>query len=170
MRTGALLKMRASIRHIRPRRTAFAAAIAVTAIAVPVAVAGAPTQVSTAHNSKLGTILANSHGYALYMFTKDHGTGSCSGSCAKAWPPLLGGAVIAKNGANSKLLKLTRNSSGGEQATYNGHPLYTFAGDKVGKTDGEGLNQFGGKWYAVNTSGNEVPPKKGSCNPVCTGY
>jgi predicted lipoprotein with Yx(FWY)xxD motif len=154
----------------RPR-AAFAAVIAVCAIAVPVAIAGAPTQVSTAHNSKLGTILTNARGYTLYMFSKDHGKSACNGSCASGWPPLLGGSVAAKNGVKASLLKLTARSDGNKQATYNGHPLYTFVGDKkAGQTNGEGSSAFGGKWYAVNTSGNQVNPKSGNCNPVCNGY
>jgi len=53
------------------------------------------------------------------------------------------------------------------------HPLYLFSGDHAaGQVNGEGANQFGGRWYAVNTAGNEVSPKHsgGTCNPVCSGY
>jgi len=162
--------MRAST-HLRTRtRAVFAGVIAAGAIAVPVAVAGAPTQVSTAKNAKLGTILVNAHGGTLYVFTKDHGRSSCTGSCAKAWPPLLGGSVLAVHGVSAAKLKLTTRSDGNKQATYDGHPLYTFAGDrKAGQTNGQGLSQFGGKWYVINVSGNQVT-KSGDCNPVCTGY
>lgn len=146
--------------------------IAVLAVAVPVSLAAAPTQVKTVHNSKLGTILANSHGSTLYMFTGDHGSSRCTGTCAKAWPPLLGGAVAARSGVNSRLLKLTTRPDGNHQATYKGHPLYLFAGDHgAGQVKGEGANEFGGRWYAVNTAGNAVTPKHaGGCNPVCSGY
>jgi hypothetical protein len=57
--------------------------------------------------SKLGTILTNAHGYTAYLFTDDHDSSRCSGACAKAWPPLLGGAVAARSGVNSHLLRLT---------------------------------------------------------------
>jgi hypothetical protein len=41
--------------------------------------------------------------------------------------------------------------------TYAGHPVYTFALDKgAGQTKGEGLNDFGGKWWAVSTAGRKV--------------
>ena len=163
--------MHAITRLTTRRRAAFAAVIAACAIAVPVAIAGAPTQVSTAHNSKLGTILANARGFTLYMFSKDHGGSACSGSCASAWHPLLGGSVVAKNGVKASLLKLTTRSDGNKQATYNGHPLYTYSGDtRSGQTNGEGRSSFGGKWYAVNTAGGQVNPKSGNCNPVCHGY
>jgi hypothetical protein len=36
------------------------------------------------------------------------------------------------------------------QATYDGHPLYTFAGDfDSGDVGGNGVVQFGGTWHAV---------------------
>jgi len=104
----------------RPGRLpALIAAIAILAVAVPVSLAAAPTQVTTTHNSKLGTILSNAHGRTLYMFTGDHGSSRCTGACAKKWPPLLGGAVVARSGANSRLLKLTTRPGGNRQATYN---------------------------------------------------
>lgn len=163
--------MHAFTRLTTRRRAVFAAAIAACAIAVPVAIASAPTQVSTAHNSKLGTILTNARGFTLYLFSKDHGSSACSGACATVWSPVLGGSVVAKNGVKSSLLKLTTRSDGNKQATYNGHPLYTFSGDKkAGQTNGEGSSAYGGKWYAVNTSGGQVNPKSGNCNPVCHGY
>ena len=41
--------------------------------------------------------------------------------------------------------------------TYGGHPLYTFALDKgAGQTKGQGLNDFGGKWWVVSTAGRKV--------------
>jgi predicted lipoprotein with Yx(FWY)xxD motif len=40
--------------------------------------------------TKLGAILVNSRGHTLYMFAKDkNGKSSCSGNCAKFWPPSL---------------------------------------------------------------------------------
>src|SRR5947208_2919390 len=40
--------------------------------------------------TKLGRILVNTRGHTLYLFAKDrNGKSSCSGSCAKFWPPLL---------------------------------------------------------------------------------
>jgi len=166
--------MKASTPNRRRHLSMLAAAIAVLAVAVPVSLAaGPPTQVKTSHNGKLGTILANAHGYTLYLFTSDHGSSRCSGTCAKAWRPLLGGAIAAGSGVSSHLLKLTARPGGNHQVTYNKHPLYLFSGDHAaGQVNGEGANQFGGHWYAVNTAGNAVTPKHsgGTCNPVCSGY
>jgi len=41
--------------------------------------------------------------------------------------------------------------------TYAGHPLYWFSGDSAaGDTNGEGLTDFGGAWYAVSPAGKAV--------------
>jgi len=43
------------------------------------------------------------------------------------------------------------------QVTYHGHPLYRFSGDvRAGQTAGEGLTDFGGRWYAVSAAGTAV--------------
>ena len=149
-------------------------AVCLTTAAVAVA-AAAPTTIGTASNAKLGRILVSAHGRTLYMFSRDsHGRSSCSGSCTDRWIPVLGSRVAAKRGSGVKsaLLATSRRSSGNLQATYNGHPLYEFSGDRsAGTTAGEGASEFGGRWYAVNTSGNEVKPKSSSrCDPVCSGY
>lgn len=160
--------MHASPRQPTLRSTALAATAAVLAIAVPNALASGPTTVWTAHSARLGTILVNARGYTLYTFTK--GT-ECTGSCARTWKPLLGGAATGKRGANTRLITLSRIAGGNRQVTYDRHPLYTYLGDhRAGQTNGEGKSQFGGKWYAVNVSGSEVAPKGGNCNPVCGGY
>ena len=113
--------------------------------------------------TKLGRVLVNSKGHTLYLFKKDkNGKSSCSGSCAKFWPPLLSrGKPTAGPGVKASLLARTRRSNGSRQVTYNKHPLYTYALDKrAGQTDGEGSFAFGAKWYAVSAKGAAVvkPP------------
>jgi predicted lipoprotein with Yx(FWY)xxD motif len=109
--------------------------------------------------TKLGKILVSSKGHTLYMFAKDkNGKSSCSGSCAKFWPPYLQhGKATAGSGVKASLLGTTRRSNGSMQVTYNKHPLYSFALDKkTGQTNGEGNFAFGGKWYAVSAKGTAV--------------
>jgi predicted lipoprotein with Yx(FWY)xxD motif len=109
--------------------------------------------------TKLGEVLVNSKGHTLYMFSKDkNGKSSCSGSCAKFWPPYLQhGKVTAGTGVKASLLGSTRRSNGSMQITYKRHPLYGFALDKkAGQTNGEGNVAFGGKWYAVSAKGAAV--------------
>jgi predicted lipoprotein with Yx(FWY)xxD motif len=144
-------------------------------------VAGTVARSSTQSNqtvslrkTKLGQILVNSKGHTLYMFSKDkNGKSSCSGSCAKFWPPLLQqGKVTAGPGVKASLLGKTRRSNGSMQVTYNKHPLYGFLLDKnAGQTKGEGMVAFGGKWHAVSARGTAViaaptPPTTTTTTPT----
>ena len=110
----------------------------------------------------LGKILVNDKGLTLYLFQADKTSKpTCNGSCAKAWPPLVvTGKPTAAGGVQSKLLSTSKRSDGSMQVTYNGHPLYRFAGDKkAGNTNGQGLNNFGAKWYVLGTNGKQITTK-----------
>jgi predicted lipoprotein with Yx(FWY)xxD motif len=98
-------------------------------------------------------VLVNAKGFTLYWFAPDTATKSnCNGSCAAYWPPLAG-PVTASPGLAGRLGTITR-SDGSKQATYNGHPLYTYVGDSApGKASGNGLNLNGGVWHEVTVSG-----------------
>jgi len=61
------------------------------------------------------------------------------------------------SGANASLVSATTRPDGARQVTYNGHPLYLFKGDnKAGDTNGQGINAFGGYWYALSPTGDQV--------------
>jgi predicted lipoprotein with Yx(FWY)xxD motif len=98
-------------------------------------------------------VVTNSKGFTLYWFAPDTSTTSkCTGSCATFWPPVKG-PVTAGSGVTGTLGTITR-SDGTTQATYDGHPLYTFAGDKApGQANGNGKNLSGGLWYEMTVSG-----------------
>ena len=83
---------------------------------------------------------------------------SCSSGCASVWPPVTTSTHIqVGGGASASLLGTSKRAGGQTQVTYNGHPLYYFVGDaQPGQTNGEGLNEFGGLWYAVSPSGMQV--------------
>jgi len=122
---------------------------------------GHAATLDVANNSKLGKILVDSQGRTLYLFQKDSGsTSSCTGACASAWPPLRSsGNPVVLGAANASLAGTTARSDGKPQATYNGHPLYSFVMDtEPGDTNGEGLTAFGGTWFAVSPAGNPVLP------------
>ena len=56
----------------------------------------------------------------------------------------------------SDLGTITR-SDGTKQVTYDGHPLYYFAGDSgSGTASGQGSDGFGAKWWLVAPSGSDV--------------
>ena len=73
------------------------------------------------------TVLTNAKGLTLYSFAPDTPTKSnCNGTCAQNWPPVKGPATAS--GVKGTFGTITR-SSGATQATFDGHPLYTFVGD-----------------------------------------
>jgi len=98
-------------------------------------------------------VLTNSAGLTVYWFAPDTSTTSkFTGSCATYWPPVKGPAT-AGSGVTGTLGTITR-SDGTTQATYDGHPLYTYAGDTApGQAKGNGLNASGGLWYEMTVSG-----------------
>jgi predicted lipoprotein with Yx(FWY)xxD motif len=115
-------------------------------------------------NSGLGNILVDSQGRTIYLFDKDSGTKStCSGECATDWPPVRSsGQPTVGKGLTASELATTTRSDGKPQVTYNGHPLYLFAGDhNPGDINGQGLNAFGAKWYVLSPAGNQITQTAG---------
>jgi len=96
-------------------------------------------------------------GFTLYWFAPDTSTTSkCNGSCATFWPPVKGPAT-AGAGVTGTLATITR-ADGSTQATYDGHPLYTYKGDTApGQDKGNNLNIEGGVWHDVTASGGAAP-------------
>jgi predicted lipoprotein with Yx(FWY)xxD motif len=139
--------------------------------APPTTANGQPATVGVADNGDLGKILDDNQGQTLYLFAKDTGTTStCTGPCATQWPPLrVSGKPVVGTGASASLVATTQRDDGQPQVTYNGHPLYTYIGDtKAGETNGQGLNAFGGGWFAVSPKGSQVTGT--GSNGGATGY
>src|ERR1700733_7087146 len=86
------------------------------------------------------TILVNGQGLPLYFYKPDTAARSLvSGALAQLWPPLTSAAPGAA-GLGGKVTVLM--DSHGDQVTYNGHPLYTFADDHAGQVTGQGVQDF----------------------------
>ena len=119
--------------------------------AAPASSAPAAASSSTLKTATIGgvTVLTNAKGFTLYWFAPDTPTTSkCNGSCITYWPPVKGPAT-AGAGVTGKLATIKR-SDGSVQATYNGHPLYTYVADTApGQAKGNGLNLSGGVWHEV---------------------
>jgi predicted lipoprotein with Yx(FWY)xxD motif len=98
------------------------------------------------------TVLTDTKGLTLYWFAPDTpATSKCTGSCAAYWPPVTGDPK-AGPGVTGKLGTIKR-PGGGLQATYSGHPLYTYIGDSgPGRASGNNLDLNGGLWYEVRAS------------------
>ena len=114
-------------------------------------------------------VLVDSQGMTLYWFAIDTSSASkCSGSCAHYWPPVTG-PVTAGSGVTGTLATITR-SDGTKQATYMGHPLYTYVGDGApGQNKGNGLNIEGGLWYEMTVSGSTPAPNSGATASSTSG-
>lgn len=118
----------------------------------------------TVHKTPYGTVLATTQGMTLYMRVGDSRVHSgCYNMCATVWYPwLTNGAPQATGGILSGFLGVLTSPSQHEQVAYNGHPLYSYSGDRSpGQINGEGL---GGIWFAMTPSGNPLIFK----NPVAS--
>ena len=129
-----------------------------------VATATSKIVISTRVVPKLGRILVNGKGLTLYMFVPDKQQRvTCKGVCAKIWPPIkvtAAAKLVAQGGVEAKLLGSDANPAGGRVATYNGWPLYLYAGDrKPGAATGQALNLNGGLWYVLASSGKVIRTK-----------
>ena len=117
-------------------------------------------------------VVTNAKGFTLYWFVPDTATKSnCNGSCATYWPPVKGPAT-AGAGVTGKLGTIKR-SDGSTQATYNGHPLYTYVGDTAaGQAKGNGINLSGGVWHevAVSVAAAAAHPSASSSASSSGGY
>ena len=123
--------------------------------------------------TSLGKILVDSQGRTLYLFEKDTGSKSrCSGACASAWPPFrTSGKPKAGSGATASLVEATTRSDGKPEVTYNGHPLYYYAGDqKAGDTNGQGLDAFGRGWDVVSPAGSKIEGSGSGSASTSRGY
>lgn len=86
-----------------------------------------------------GSILTDSSGKPLYTLS-----GTCTGSCASAWPALTvpSGTNLAGASGAAGTLSTMQEPDGTEQVTYNGSPLYTFVQDSSDHVTGQGVAGF----------------------------
>lgn len=101
--------------------------------------------VAVTTSASFGPILTTPQGLALYTLSTDQGgIAGCTGACAQAWPPLTVPAGTTPTGASgvSGTLAAALQPDGAYQVTYNGSPLYTFAGDAPGQVTGNGVAGF----------------------------
>ena len=150
-----------AISHLAARAIAAAAVVAAVLLAIDVAAApgggpSAPSGPGTAGGQVLhlghaggAAVITNAKGLTLYSFAPDTATSShCTGSCAVYWPPVIG-KPSAGPGVTGRLGTITR-PDGTTQATYDGHPLYTYISDSApGQATGNNLNLNGGLWLEI---------------------
>jgi predicted lipoprotein with Yx(FWY)xxD motif len=120
-------------------------------------------ELGTRSISGIGAVLQAPSGFTLYhLTTETNGKVSCTGNCASTWPPLIAssGKVPAASPDVAGHLGTVERPDGSLQVTFDGMPLYTYAGDSgPGQANGQGI---GGVWFAVTTSAasssNTGPP------------
>lgn len=130
--------------------------------------------VQATHNAKLGEILVDSKGNALYELVSPQGAPlPCTGSCNSIWPPLLLAKGLSSPKAGSGVsgqLGLAHGSANSRQISVGGIPLYTYSGDSgPGQVNGEGIRSFGGVWYAVGPDGAVVKGSSSSSSKSSSG-
>jgi predicted lipoprotein with Yx(FWY)xxD motif len=117
---------------------------------------GGSGTISSTEVGGVGTVLVDSEGMTVYLFTPDEGTTSnCYGGCEAAWPPVVAeGKPTAGEAVTSSALGTTKRKDGTTQVTYNGHPLYTYVDDKSpGEANGQ---ESEGTWFVLGRSGEAV--------------
>jgi predicted lipoprotein with Yx(FWY)xxD motif len=143
---------------------------ALTTTLIAVAAFGVPTGSVTAggdrsrpsvvvKSSSFGRILFDGRGFVLYGFTRDpRGRSVCSGACAKAWPPyIVRSRPRAAAGVDAARLGTVERADGSLQATYAGHPLYHYVGDRrPGQILCQNVTEFGGVWRVLRPNGRLV--------------
>ena len=155
-RSATLAKLQAGVPGAG-RAVAGASALALVLLGIAMAGAGGPgpSAAGALKTVKIGgvSVLTSARGFTLYWFAPDTPAKSnCNGGCAAYWPPVTG-TPAAGPGVPGKLGTIKR-SDGTTQATYDGHPLYTYIGDNApGQAHGNNINLNGGLWHEVTASG-----------------
>jgi predicted lipoprotein with Yx(FWY)xxD motif len=98
-------------------------------------------------NGKSTQVLTDAQGLTLYYNTKDSATKvTCTGACAKFWPPLLASGKYTAPQSLMSGLSVFKGPNG-PQLEYHGHPLYTYLPDtKPGQAKGEGAFKI---WFVA---------------------
>jgi predicted lipoprotein with Yx(FWY)xxD motif len=105
--------------------------------------------------SDLGTFITGADGRTAYYFSVDStpGVSACAGDCLAAWPPVTleaEGSVAAAEGIPGVVGVITA-TDGSPQVTYDGRPLYYFAGDQAaGDTNGQAVSDV---WWVATVDG-----------------
>ena len=113
------------------------------------------TTVLIVQHSNLGWVMAKADGYVVYTYAKDSkdGAPTCTGSCASVWTPVTGmpKAGPADNFPGS--FGVVTGAGGKKVITYNGYPLYTYAGAPALSTKGNGID---GVWHVIILSESDI--------------
>lgn len=168
-------------------RLSFAGAIVAIAITVGIVVATSGGSAKTLRSAapaasalsirqtSLGPTLTDAQGRTLYLFLGDKRNVSTLSAAGQAvWPPFTAKTKPASlNHVVGSQVGTIKDANGGFQITYFGHPLYYYVGDhQPGQVRGQGLNEFGARWYVLARSGKAVtsaPTRSAPVSPSNSG-
>ena len=113
--------------------------------------------IASAEKAKVGRVVVDAQGRTLYRFTAEaQGRPVCNGACVSTWPP----ATIVKAAGLPAHVATVKRDDGALQLTYDGHPLYRYAGDSsTADANGEGV---GGQWFVLKAGGGNDGSSGGS--------
>jgi predicted lipoprotein with Yx(FWY)xxD motif len=122
--------------------------------------------VASAKKAKVGSVIVDAQGRTLYRFTAEaQGVPVCTAACVGTWPPAI---VSATTGLPKHVATVKRPDGGKLQLTYDGHPLYRYAGDQSkADANGEGV---GGQWFVVKASAGAGSAASKPAKPNTMGY
>ncbi len=120
-------------RHRHLLLAALACALLIAPLGAEAATTPAPVvhPVTTFEDGTFGRVLATRAGQALYWWNRERdGRVRCTGSCARAWPPL----IVSKRAQVPATIKgvkgrfgTLQRPDGRRQVTYQGLPIYSYA-------------------------------------------
>ena len=161
----------------RTRSISISLLVAVVGVVVLVFAAGGSARKASSaaatvgvKQTSLGKVLVGANGRTLYLFLADKpGVSRLSAAGFAVWPAATAtGVPTAAGGASASAIK-TISTRGKRQVTYAGHPLYYFVGDqRAGSTAGQGLLEFGARWYVLSPAGKAVTKAPVTSAPATT--
>lgn len=93
--------------------------------------------------------MTDANGRALYLLEGSAG----EDACLAVWPPLASPSApeAGDTGLQARLMGTTKRPEGIPQATYRGHALYYYIGDRAARdTRGQHVEDSWGEWYLMS--------------------
>lgn len=103
--------------------------------------------------------LVDASGNALYALEGNQDGSKCDMTCESAWPPVVAHSSqpTTAPGLQPGMLGTLPREGGGMQVTYDGNPLYRYAGDMgAASTAGQGVSDKWGNWRLMGSDGGFV--------------
>lgn len=103
-----------------------------------------------------GQHLADASGAALYYLEGNVDGSQCDDACEQVWPPVTSDQATppSAEGVDRSAVATLQGRDGRRHVTYQGHPLYRYAGDRgAHTTTGDGVQDEWGHWKLVTLDG-----------------